>query len=55
MARSKKSPEKKVIKQKPRHPRPDRNIKWRERKEEKPSYKRRRKIEEDTEKESLSE
>lgn len=55
MPRKKKSVEKKVIKQKPRHPRPDKNIRWREKKEEKPTYKRKRKQEKEIEHDLLSE
>jgi len=53
--RKKKTVEKKVIKQKPRHPRPDKNIRWSERREEKPSYKRKRKQEKEIDKDLLSE
>jgi len=53
--RKKKPVEKKVIKQKPRHPRPDKDIHWRERREEKPSYKRKRKQEKEIDKDLLSE
>lgn len=43
----KKKPEKKVIKPKPRHPRPKKDVRWREKREEKPSYKKRKKLEEE--------
>jgi hypothetical protein len=55
MTGKKKPIEKKIIKQKPRHPRPDKDIHWRERREEKPSYKRKRKQEKEIDKDLLSE
>ncbi|MBD3286044.1 hypothetical protein GF359_06050 [candidate division WOR-3 bacterium] len=55
MPRKKKPVEKKVIKQKPKHPRPLKGVKWSERREEKPSYKRKRKKEKEIEKELLEE
>ncbi|MBA7611371.1 hypothetical protein ES703_18595 [subsurface metagenome] len=55
MPRKKRPVEKKVIKQKPRHPRPPKNIRWSEKKEEKPSYKRKRKQEKEIEKDLLPE
>lgn len=55
MPHKKKTVEKKIIKQKPKHPRPAKNIRWSERREEKPSYKRKRKQEKEIDKDLLSE
>jgi len=46
--------EKKIIKHKPRHPRPSKEVNWSERREEKPSYKKKRKREKEIEKDILS-
>jgi hypothetical protein len=54
MPRRRKPIEKKVIKEKPRHPRPSRNIRWAEKKEEKPAYKKKRKRDREAEKDLLS-
>ncbi len=43
--------EKKVIKDKPKHPRPSKDVRWSERKEEKPGRKKSRKREKEIEKE----
>lgn len=43
--------EKKIIKEKPRHPRPSKDVRWSERKEEKPGRKKARKREKEIEKE----
>lgn len=55
MPRKKKPVEKKAIRRKPTHPRPAKTIRWPERKEEKPSYKRKRKLEKEIDKDLLSE
>lgn len=54
MPRKKKPIEKKVVKEKPKHPRPLKDVRWSERKEEKPSYKKKRKREREIEKDLLS-
>lgn len=43
--------EKKIIKNKPKHPRPSKDVRWSERKEEKPSRKKARKLEKEIERE----
>jgi hypothetical protein len=52
--RRKKPIEKKVIKEKPKHPRPPRNIRWSEKKEERPTYKKKKKRDREVEKDLLS-
>jgi hypothetical protein len=47
----KKSTQKKVIKQKPKHPRPSKDVAWAERKEEKPKYKKAKRRKKELEKE----
>ncbi|NLI98660.1 hypothetical protein GX441_08390 [bacterium] len=54
MSRSKKPGEKKTIKQKPKHPRPMKGIRWSEKKEEKPGFRKKKKIAKDMDKEILS-
>lgn len=53
MSGKKKPVDKKVIKQKPRHPRPLKGVRWSEKTEEKPKYKRKRKKEKEIEKDLL--
>ncbi|MBN2380855.1 hypothetical protein JXM67_13740 [candidate division WOR-3 bacterium] len=55
MPRKKKPVEKKVIKERPKHPRPLKGVRWSERREDKPSYKRKRKRKSQIEKELLEE
>ncbi len=45
--------EKKIIKDKPRHPRPSKDVRWTERKEEKPARKKARKLAKIVEREQI--
>jgi len=54
MSGTKKRVEKKVIKEKPRHPRPLKGVRWSEKKEVKPAHKRKKKLDKEKEKDLFS-